>query len=275
LARSWQPVQVGINLKLYLNRHRTVEYASSIARIASLDEAVSDGRVEVWLAPATPFLHEVGEVVRDSPVQLAAQNVDVVSSPALTGGIHVRDLADLGCRRVIVGHAERRRAGESSDVVAAKVRLVDGANLRAVVCIGESREGTPTAAIEQCSAQIRQIGSLGRHTTIAYEPVWAIGAAAPPAAAHVCEVMGELRSRFPDSAFIYGGSAGPGLLSGLAPSADGIFLGRFGHDPLAVAEVIAEAGRVAVARSQERGVIPQAAGIAKGDRGDETRKGSR
>jgi len=35
----------------------------------------------------------------------------------------------------------------------------------------------------------------------------------------------------PSSRVIYGGSAGHGLLSRLADSVDGLFLGRFVHDP--------------------------------------------
>ena len=41
--------------------------------------------------------------------------------------------------------------------------------------------------------------------------------------------------RLPDSSVIYGGSAGPGLLTRLADTVDGLFLGRFAHDPAALA----------------------------------------
>jgi len=40
---------------------------------------------------------------------------------------------------------------------------------------------------------------------------------------------------------IYGGSAGPGLLSRLEASVDGLFLGRFAHDPAALAQMVDEA----------------------------------
>ena len=41
-----------------------------------------------------------------------------------------------------------------------------------------------------------------------------------------------------------GGSAGPGLLSRLWPDVDGIFLGRFAHQPSAFGEILAEAGQI-------------------------------
>lgn len=41
------------------------------------------------------------------------------------------------------------------------------------------------------------------------------------------------------SRVVYGGSAGPGLLTRL-PAVDGLFLGRFAHDPEALSAVLDE-----------------------------------
>ena len=50
-----------------------------------------------------------------------------------------------------------------------------------------------------------------------------------------------LRESLGGRRLIYGGSAGPGLITELARSVDGLFLGRFAHDPAALADVIDEA----------------------------------
>ena len=42
------------------------------------------------------------------------------------------------------------------------------------------------------------------------------------------------------SRVIYGGSAGPGLLTELGDAVDGLFLGRFAHDPAALELILAE-----------------------------------
>lgn len=52
--------------------------------------------------------------------------------------------------------------------------------------------------------------------------------------------MAELRSQHAGSTVIYGGSAGPGLLSRLGGSVGGLFLGRFAHDPAAVGRILDE-----------------------------------
>ena len=50
------------------------------------------------------------------------------------------------------------------------------------------------------------------------------------------------------SAVIYGGSAGPGLLTELASDVDGVFLGRFAHDVSALEAVLDEAAAVEESR---------------------------
>lgn len=45
---------------------------------------------------------------------------------------------------------------------------------------------------------------------------------------------------FPAARVIYGGSAGPGLLGRIADDVDGMFLGRFAHDPDAVRRILDE-----------------------------------
>ena len=74
---------------------------------------------------------------------------------------------------------------------------------------------------------------------------WAIGAAEPAPDEHVNAVVAGLRRAVsqlaPRSSVIYGGSAGPGLLTRLADGVDGLFLGRFAHDPQAFATILDEA----------------------------------
>ena len=72
---------------------------------------------------------------------------------------------------------------------------------------------------------------------------------------HIAEVTGALRCRLASrpwlagSRVIYGGSAGPGLLGSLRGSVDGLFLGRFAHDPAALEAILDEAAQAAPARN--------------------------
>ncbi|WP_316296729.1 triose-phosphate isomerase, partial [Clavibacter michiganensis] len=81
---------------------------------------------------------------------------------------------------------------------------------------------------------------------VAYEPVWAIGAPAPAPDDHIVDVLAGIEAHLatrPESAgstVIYGGSAGPGLLTRGQGRIGGLFLGRFAHDPAAIATILDE-----------------------------------
>ena len=87
--------------------------------------------------------------------------------------------------------------------------------------------------------------SVASQLVIAYEPVWAIGAAEPASAAYVSQVVAALRvlltaHGLEELPIIYGGSAKPGLLPRL-DGVSGLFLGRFAHDAANFGRVLDEA----------------------------------
>jgi triosephosphate isomerase len=155
-------------------------------------------------------------------------------------------LAELGVALVELGHAERRsHFGEDDAVVGRKVRAAAAAGLAPLLCVGEQAQGSPAAAAEHCLRQVRAaVGPVGASPAglmLAYEPVWAIGAARPAPHDYVNQVAALLRARLgPGIPVLYGGSAGPGLLPRLT-AVDGLFLGRFAHEPSHLGLVLDEA----------------------------------
>ena len=126
-----------------------------------------------------------------------------------------------------------------------------------VLCIGEdarmSGADAASANLDQLAADLE--GVPAGPVVVAYEPVWAIGATEPAPDDHIATVTRALRGAIDadagraGSVVIYGGSAGPGLLARLDGAADGLFLGRFAHDPDNLLAVIDEAAALADARS--------------------------
>ena len=121
------------------------------------------------------------------------------------------------------------------------------AGLVPLVCVGEDSGGAD-AATGHCRGQLAT--ALGgcppdQEALVAYEPVWAIGAPEAASPEHVRRVLGALRAEFGDRPlrYLYGGSAGPGVLGGLGDGVDGLFLGRFAHDPAALSAVVDETRR--------------------------------
>lgn len=240
-----------------MGQAQTVAWLDGIA--AAIDErpALTNGGVTTFVIPAFPLIPAALERLGSRGVVVGAQTVSW-GDGALTGEVSASLLAEMGVGIVEIGHAERReRFGETEEIIAQKVRVSLDAGITPLLCIGEPERVSVADAAEFCRQQVLSAlgGSLAElpALVLAYEPIWAIGASEPAAADYVGEVVtalrdalrSELSQSIPDAAehhiaVIYGGSAGPGLLQTLH-GVDGLFLGRFAHDPANFVKVVDEA----------------------------------
>ena len=232
---------VGVSLKMYMGLDATRRWMERL-------RGLSPGAVELFVIPSFLSLHDAREILAGTGIALGAQDVFWEDAGPYTGEVSAPMLAEAGCRFVEIGHAERRRLfGETDAVVAAKLRAAVRAGLVPVLCVGEHAEGKPAAAVESCWSQFEAATrGLDRGTgmVVAWEPVWAIGAAQPASPEFILAVAGPLRDRlaaWPSARLIYGGSAGPGLLHRIGGVVEGLFLGRFAHDVDALRRILAEA----------------------------------
>lgn len=245
---------LGVSLKLYLDIAQTTQWANDVAAIARGHEAVRSGAVRLFALPSLPALPAVREALTGSDVAWGAQDLHWEDRGAFTGAVSGTDLAAVGCSVVEVGHAERRHVfGESDEVIKRKLEAAFRNGLTPVFCVGEQEEMSPEAAAAACIAQLDAAldSALGHSDVgdliVAYEPEWAIGRAEPASVEHVVAVAGALRARLAaesslrSSWVIYGGSAQRGTLAALGGGVDGLFLGRFAHDPEDLAHIIDEA----------------------------------
>lgn len=155
--------------------------------------------LDLVVAPGFTLLDEVRGHLPEG-WQLGAQDVSLFPLGAYTGAIAADQLADAGVAYCLVGHSERRRLfHESSQEVVNKVEQLLAARIRPVVCIDQPYS----------SEQLRLLGGAGitsANIDIAYEPLAAIGtgSAADPAA--VTQFLEQLRTEWPESRVLYGGS---------------------------------------------------------------------
>ena len=91
--------------------------------------ALLDGILSAWPAtsgaegivcPPFVYLPELARALRDSPLQLGAQDVCAEPVGAFTGEVSAAMLRDVGCQYVIVGHSERRALYSESDTLVAR-----------------------------------------------------------------------------------------------------------------------------------------------------------
>ena len=263
------PITVGVSLKMYFGHRQTLDWCARVAELAQHHPAIASGAVELFVIPEFTTLAPAVEILATTGVLVGAQDLFWEDRGAFTGEVSGTDLAEIGISVVEVGHAERRRIfAETDAIVAAKTTAALRNGIAPVLCIGEQSRGDAADAAEQVIRQLENAiadAPEGR-IIVAYEPVWAIGAAAPADPAYIRTVCAALRRHIAGwvdrdgSVVIYGGSAGPGLLGELGGDADGLFLGRFAHSVEALGSVLDEAaelsaGRLAAASAPATSVI--------------------
>lgn len=241
---------IGASTKMYLGYRQSVEWMSAVAEAVASRPPLPDAGIRPFAIPSFPVLESALRLLSPVGVAVGAQTVSAEHGAA-TGEVSAPLLAEMGVEIVEIGHAERRaRYGETEEAIATKTAVSLAAGLTPLLCVGERDEGDADAAVHtvvhQCRSAVGNDPQALTRIVVAYEPVWAIGAAEPAAPAHVSRVVAGARSEL--AAFtgasappiIYGGSAGPGLLAQV-PEVDGLFLGRFAHDPANFARVLDEA----------------------------------
>ncbi len=193
-----------------------------VALATELKEVVKNPNCEVVIG--TPFIHlaTVAELLKDSPIHVAAENCADKEKGAFTGEVSAEMVASTGATYCILGHSERRAYyHEDYAILAEKVKLALAHGLKPIFCIGEVKEEREAGKQnEVVKAQLE--GSVFNLTaeewakvTLAYEPVWAIGTGLTATPEQAQEIHAYIRSLVAekygqqvadDTTILYGGS---------------------------------------------------------------------
>ena len=184
------------NWKMNLCRAESTALAGGVA--SALGDA---SEVDVAVCPPSIYLDAVATTLDGSPVSLGAQDVYFEEQGAFTGELSPSMLCDIGCRYVILGHSERRHVlGEDDTLVNCKLHAALKHGLLPIVCVGETiadRRLGRTAEVIAAQFTNSLAGLTAEEmaqTTIAYEPVWAIGTGEVATPEQAQEVHADLRS---------------------------------------------------------------------------------
>lgn len=247
------PVYVGVSLKMYFGYGAGQEWFRQVATTSAAHPAVMKGDIVLFVMPSHLQVMSAIAAFRGTAVIVGAQDGAAEDPGAFTGEVSAAELAEVGVRLVEVGHAERRDLfGDSDEIVAAKTNAILRNGMTPLLCLGEPSGLTSSEAARFVVAQLHSAlaDAPAGPVVVAYEPTWAIGGDEPAPVARVKDVCASLRSalsEMPDrdgSAVIYGGAAQPGILTDFHGHVDGLFLGRFAHDPEALWEIVDEAATV-------------------------------
>jgi len=125
-------------------------------------------------------LEEIKKYVYDSrALKLGAQDCGFEDEGQFTGDVSVKQLKEVNCEYIIIGHSERRKYHfETDEIVNKKVALAVKNEITPILCIGESSDIRKNGQhFEFIKNQIKNsLPFIGyKKLLIAYEPIWAIG----------------------------------------------------------------------------------------------------
>ena len=150
--------------------------------IASLQRRLPETEAEVMIAPSFTNLFNAFETLRQSKMEVIAQNMHFADSGAYTGEVSAEMLKSIGITTVILGHSERRAYfAETDELLAKKVNNALKHGMRIIFCFGEEladrKSGNHFAVVESQlkNALFHLDGKAWQQLILAYEPVWAIG----------------------------------------------------------------------------------------------------
>jgi triosephosphate isomerase len=203
------------NWKMNAGNKSGLELAVAIAQGSN-----SISQAELVIAPPFTLLTQVIEKVAGSNVEVAAQNMHEKSSGAYTGEISAEMLTAMGVQWVIIGHSERRQYfSETDNQVGEKTAAAQTANIRPIVCVGETlaeRESGATLDVvrRQLDAVTKTLAGRPGFGVVAYEPVWAIGTGKVASPEQAQEVHAAIRAHLAATSkelaevcrILYGGS---------------------------------------------------------------------
>ncbi len=246
---------LAVSLKMYLPYEETIVWLKAVRNAWRSLPAHTAARIRLVILPTYVALPDARQILEGTGIEWGAQDLSWEDMGPLTGEVSPLDLVQVGCTFAETGHSERRTLlGETDHTVLRKNEAAMRNGLTPILCVGDARAGSSEAALEECKRQLTHTlpyreqarGSL----VIAYEPIWAIGAAEPAPPGHITSVCQGLREWMPVAfpfltvQIIYGGSAGPGLITRIGDNCDGLFLGRYAHDVTALKNIIREAAKL-------------------------------
>lgn len=217
-------------------------------------------KTNVVLCPPILFLNEIKKVVsQNKNIFLGAQDAFWETKGEFTGEVSPLSLKALSVNYVIIGHSDRRKNGETAEIINKKINSLLKLGFKVIFCVGEDKRDETGEYLRFLKNQI-EVGLRGiqkkylSNLIVAYEPAWisAKNFKDPNFSNHINDVslfikkvLAELAGR--DIGFnvpiIYGGAFSPDNVSDILSKEgiDGLLVGKLSLSPEKFSYIIKEA----------------------------------
>lgn len=163
-----------------MNPKTLVEAENLLAMYGEAAKGIKSKKTAVGIAAPFLWLEDLIKKNKSGQLEFGAQNCFWEREGAFTGEVSPLMLKNSGCSFVILGHSERRRLGETDEMINLKVKAALKERLKIVLCVGESKisEENKDGYLEikeELLVALRGVKSSSlSNVIVAYEPVWAI-----------------------------------------------------------------------------------------------------
>ncbi|MUU78039.1 triose-phosphate isomerase [Winogradskyella endarachnes] len=219
------------------------DLAQTEALLTELQSQTKTSNAEVMVAPTFTNLWHAFQSLRESGIEVIAQNMHFAENGAYTGEVSASMLKSIGITTVILGHSERRAYfNETDQSLAKKVDAALANDMRVIFCFGEEltdrKAGNEEAVVgDQIKNALFHLGAEAfKNIVLAYEPVWAIGTGETASPEQAQDMHAFIRKTLADKygndvadnvSILYGGSVKPNNAKEIfsKPDVDGGLIG--------------------------------------------------
>lgn len=168
---------VGGNWKAAGNKLRVESFCKLVD-----DLPVKQSQGDVVVAPPVIYAGMMADKLKQSKIDVAAQDISKYGPGAYTGQTNAEMLKDIGVEWAIVGHSEHRKIFSHSDFeVGCKVKHALDNSMNVILCVGECQIERLAGRTNQVTT--RMLDSVTdwiapedwNRVVICYEPVWVHG----------------------------------------------------------------------------------------------------
>lgn len=219
------------------------DLAQTESLITDLKSQTRTSDAEVMIAPTFTNVWQAYQTLKDSYIEVVAQNMHFAENGAYTGEVSASMLKSVGVKTVILGHSERRAYfNETDELLAKKVDAALANDMRVIFCFGEelsdrkSNNQETIVASQIKNALFHLDAAAFQSIVLAYEPVWAIGTGETASPEQAQEMHAFIRKTLADAygesvandvSILYGGSVKPNNAKEIfsKPDVDGGLIG--------------------------------------------------
>ncbi|GAA3782098.1 triose-phosphate isomerase [Corallibacter vietnamensis] len=219
------------------------DLAQTESLITDLKSQTRTSDAEVMIAPTFTNVWQAYQTLKDSYIEVVAQNMHFAENGAYTGEVSASMLKSVGVKTVILGHSERRAYfNETDELLAKKVDAALANDMRVIFCFGEelsdrkSNNQETIVASQIKNALFHLDAAAFQSIVLAYEPVWAIGTGETASPEQAQEMHAFIRKTLADTygesvandvSILYGGSVKPNNAKEIfsKPDVDGGLIG--------------------------------------------------